>query len=125
MEETADVDNPVSVPEIEETSEVGNPLDDVPLSPLEGPRVALADGDDDTAVVEELSVVVGIDEITLSEFNEETKALLELLVATRLYTASRLVPPHASAGFPAHGVSHCAGSLGLTGMLSVGSPSPQ
>ena len=83
------------------------------------------DNCDDEAVTVELSVAVVIDEIAPLELVEETKALLELLEATMLYTASRSVPPHASVGFPAHGVLHCAGSLGLTGMLSSGSPSPQ
>ena len=84
-------------------------------------------GDDsvDEVVMKELSVAVGIDGTVPLESVEETKALLELLGARMLYTASLSVPPHASAGFPAHGVLHCAGSLVLTGMLSVGSPSPQ
>ena len=51
--------------------------------------------------------------------------LPELLITTILYTASLSVPPHASAGFPAHGVVHWLGSLGETGTLSVGSPLPQ
>ena len=65
------------------------------------------------------------DEADWLKLVDAANEVLEVLIASRTYTASRSVPPHVSCAFPAHGVTHWFGSLGLTGTLSGGSVLPQ